>query len=218
MTTDKAPEDYVRDTFDAYAATFDAHLVEKLEYQVPQRIAGMLKSLLQPAQKLKILDLGCGTGLFAPEIKAVADRLVGVDLSPKMVEQAAKRKLYDELVVADVGIYMQAQPSGIFDLLAALDVFIYVGKLEMAFREAARVLLPGGLLTFSIEDCQMPGQDYMLAASGRYQHTLPYIRRLTAENGFEELRCEPAQIRKEFEVPLPGYLCVCKLLNNQVSK
>ena len=47
-----------------------------------------------------MLDLGCGTGLGGAAFRAVADRLVGVDLSPAMIAQAAAKDLYDRLVTS----------------------------------------------------------------------------------------------------------------------
>ena len=34
-----------------------------------------------------ILDLGCGTGLFGKEIRSFCNKLVGVDISKKMLEE-----------------------------------------------------------------------------------------------------------------------------------
>ena len=41
-----------------------------------------------PRGELEIVDAGCGTGLLAPHLRPYARRLVGVDLSPKMLEKA----------------------------------------------------------------------------------------------------------------------------------
>ena len=44
-----------------------------------------------------MLDLGCGTGLGGAAFRPFVDRLVGVDLSPAMIAQAAAKGLYDRL-------------------------------------------------------------------------------------------------------------------------
>src|SRR6185312_3401290 len=44
-----------------------------------------------------MLDLGCGTGLAGTAFAPLADRLVGVDLSPAMVAQAENKQLYDRV-------------------------------------------------------------------------------------------------------------------------
>ena len=49
-----------------------------------------------------MLDLGCGTGLAGAAFRPHVDWLVGVDLSPKMIEAARAKGLYDQLAVADI--------------------------------------------------------------------------------------------------------------------
>jgi ubiquinone/menaquinone biosynthesis C-methylase UbiE len=43
-----------------------------------------------------IVDLGCGTGELLSSIKEKADKVIGVDKSPRMLEQTRKRFFYDE--------------------------------------------------------------------------------------------------------------------------
>ena len=51
-----------------------------------------------------IWDLGCGTGLLGLPLKSVAKRLVGVDLSGKMLERAGAKGCYDDLVRQDITV------------------------------------------------------------------------------------------------------------------
>lgn len=46
---------------------------------------------------LDILDLGCGTGLIGSWFKDYAKKLVGVDVSPTMLDMATKKGCYHEL-------------------------------------------------------------------------------------------------------------------------
>lgn len=46
---------------------------------------------------LDILDLGCGTGLIGSWFKDYARTLVGVDVSPTMLDMATKKGCYQEL-------------------------------------------------------------------------------------------------------------------------
>ncbi|MEP0940997.1 MAG: tetratricopeptide repeat protein, partial [Rhizobiaceae bacterium] len=63
--TETAPSEYVAGLFDSYAATFEASLVETLEYQTPQKLAAFLIANSPIGQRFSTtLDLGCGTGLF----------------------------------------------------------------------------------------------------------------------------------------------------------
>lgn len=46
---------------------------------------------------LDVLDLGCGTGLIGSWFKDYARKLVGVDVSPTMLDMATKKGCYHEL-------------------------------------------------------------------------------------------------------------------------
>ena len=96
---DRTPDAYVQQIFDDLADSFDAHLVENLDYRAPGLIYDALAAEIPlPAADLDILDAGCGTGLCDPLLRPYARRLVGVDLSAKMLTKAAGRKTYDDLV------------------------------------------------------------------------------------------------------------------------
>lgn len=206
-STAQAPPDYVRATFDGFAEQFDRHLTDTLDYHVPELLSSALRETAPPAQ-LDMLDLGCGTGLGGEQLRDLARRMVGVDLAPKMLELARRRGCYSELVVADAGQYLAAQPQASFDLVLAADVLIYIGDISQLVREAARVLRPGGRFAFSIEQPSQACDSYRLEASGRYAQSLAYVRRLAREAGFAERSCREAVIRKHGAQALPGQLLV----------
>ena len=56
----------------------------------------------RPKRSLRILDLGCGTGLSGAAFKDLAAKLHGVDLSPAMIEKSRAREIYDRLSEDDV--------------------------------------------------------------------------------------------------------------------
>ena len=92
-----SPLTYVRELFDRYANEFDAHLVEHLHYRTPQLLVDQLRPLLSP-MPIDVLDLGCGTGLCGPLLQPWARSLTGIDLSQKMLDEAARKQVYDTLI------------------------------------------------------------------------------------------------------------------------
>jgi predicted TPR repeat methyltransferase len=199
-TTPRSPNEWVKATFDNFAPTFDSHL-RSLGYEVPQRLAAMLATRLQP--NARVLDLGCGTGLVGAALFDATAAIIGVDLSPRMIAQARARGVYAQLQVAEIHAFLAECSPGSFDAVVAADVFIYIGALEALFPEVARVLQPGGWLAFSIEESDT--FDYKLLPTGRYAQSDRYIRRCAAE-AFELMESVRATIRFEQGSPLPGRL------------
>ncbi|MCG2591648.1 methyltransferase domain-containing protein [Ramlibacter sp. XY19] len=191
-----APRHYVENLFDAYAAQFDSHLVQALNYRAPE----LLTAPLAGRRHARALDLGCGTGLAGPALRALAGEVTGVDVSANMLAQARARDVYDTLVQQDVLEFLAGCETP-FDLVLAADVFIYVGALEGVFRELARVMPAGASFCFTVEEA---AQDLVLRPSLRYAHSEEYVRRLAAENGFVVTRLERRPVREEQRVPIPG--------------
>ena len=192
-----APAAFVRGLFDAYALKFDSHVAGELQYRVPAELSRMILEVRgTPArEKWAVLDLGCGTGLCGAALSPHARRLVGADLSPKMVEVARSRGIYDELLVGDVTAAMRdlEKRGERFDVIVAGDVFIYVGALEELFAAARRILNPGGVIAFSLE--RHDGEGFVLSAQRRFAHSLTYVKMAAA--GFTEARVEEGHIRKD---------------------
>jgi predicted TPR repeat methyltransferase len=202
-----APHEYVARLFDSYADSFDATLVDRLEYRVPERIhRAVLEVIGGVPGKYDILDLGCGTGLCGVRFRDIAHRLVGVDLSPKMIEKSRERGIYDELLVSDV-IETLSAPGVSYDLIVAADVFIYVGDLSAVFDACKTALRPKGLFAFSLEATE-ESEPFVLLPSARYAHSTGYIRGLSEVNGLKELRCEQIPIRREADAYINGHLFV----------
>ena len=210
FTPTTLPRSSLSDLFNNYAPTFDESLVDKLKYRVPEQIVEAVAAARKGTDEkpLDILDLGCGTGLCGRLLRAIAARLCGVDLSAGMIEKARERGVYDQLDVGELVDVMKRSPRS-FDLVIAADVFIYVGDLAEVFEAAAACLRPGGLFVFSVE--AGGGERYNLAIKiRRYAHSKPYLRRLAAMCGFEEVSLEPIVIRMENREIVPGFLPVLR--------
>lgn len=200
---------YVRALFDRYADRFDQDLVGKLGYAAPDLLRSAVDRAMPGAAALRILDLGCGTGLAGVTFKPLAAHLAGVDLSPRMVEKARQRMLYDELSVGDVVEAMERTPGG-WDLLVAADVLVYIGDLAAVFAAAARALVPGGCFAATVERLaeEAAADPFVLGATRRYAHAEGYVRETAGMAGFAIRLMEPCTPRREKGVPVPGLLFV----------
>ncbi|XP_055148831.1 methyltransferase-like protein 27 isoform X2 [Symphalangus syndactylus] len=133
--------------YDRWAPDYDQD-VAALQYRAPHLTVDCLTQALPglPHSAL-ILDVACGTGLVAAELRARGFlQLHGVDGSPGMLEQARARGLYQRLSLCTLGQEPLPSPEGTFDAV------LIVGALSdgqvpcNAIAELLRVTKPGGLV------------------------------------------------------------------------
>jgi SAM-dependent methyltransferase len=96
---------------------------------------------LLPTPGRRTLDLGCGEGRVARDLRARGHRVTGVDAAPAMLRHAREADPEGEYVLADAA----ALPfdDGAFDCAVAFNSLMDVGDMPGAVRETARVLEPG---------------------------------------------------------------------------
>src|ERR1700730_2047089 len=181
-TTPAMTETYVRRLFDQYAGRYDTALTERLHYRGPALLHDAVEPVMHAAERRmrfgSMLDLGCGTGLAGAAFRQHVDWLVGVDLSPAMIAQAATKGLYDRLMTAELADFLanEAGDKGIYHLVLAADVFVYVNDLAPIIAGIARVLVRDGLLAFTVET--HAGDGVKLLPTLRYAHGEGYVRAL----------------------------------------
>lgn len=207
---DRAADDYVRQVFDGFAATFDTLLLNNLKYQAPQLIGETLRRLLpEPERQYQVLDAGCGTGLCGKEVRPYANKLVGVDLSSGMLKRARKLSLYDELVEAELTQFLEDH-VGKYDLIVSADTLVYFGDLERVFRAAYQALRPHGYLAFTLEhaDEKDAPAGQRINPHGRYSHTRGYVTGTLEKAGLIVQILNDVHLRMERDVPVPGMLVI----------
>ena len=101
-----------------------------------QQFLNILNSYLSP--NAEVIDFGAGAGRNAYDIKGRVNRIIGVDLSPRVLENP----LLDQGVICDVSNL--PFPDASFDLGFSIYVLEHIRQPEQFTREVARVLKPGG--------------------------------------------------------------------------
>jgi ubiquinone/menaquinone biosynthesis C-methylase UbiE len=141
---------HVRETYDALAPAYDLltaghdHAAWAARLEELARRAGL--------SGRRLLDVGCGTGSSALPMLAQGYEVVGVDVSPGMLERAREKLGRDvRLELAD----MRRLPVlGSFDLVWSVADGVNClgeGELEDAFAGFRRNLAPGGLAVFDLD-------------------------------------------------------------------
>jgi predicted TPR repeat methyltransferase len=210
----RASAEYVRKLFDAYAEHFDEKL-SKLNYCGPQLVLRVLAQIADVAAvSWRVVDAGCGTGLVGLQLKPLARRMVGVDLSPRMLQIARRRNIYDELIESDIVDFLRTTDES-FDVIAAADVLTYLGDIRDFFTLSARVLRPGGLVVVVVETHD--GADtYRLNHTGRFSHSREYLQQTLRTAGFSVDLLRQDVMRQEENLPVPTLVAVGKL-NHQAD-
>jgi predicted TPR repeat methyltransferase len=206
---ERASDDYVRATFDDFADTFDRRL-DGLKYQAPQLLHGAITSQRGTrAELLDVLDLGCGTGLCGPLFRPLARRLVGVDLSAKMLSKAAARGVYDQLNFGELTEYLSGCATR-FDVIVAADVLCYFGDLSPVFTRLGAALRGDGIFACSLEAGESggAGAPYALQPHGRYLHLRPYVEETIRRAGLRTVSIAERTLRYERSDEVTGLIVV----------
>lgn len=202
---------YVEALFDQYAPQFEAALVDKLGYRVPEMLDGLLNEEMS-RQGIdgftQALDLGCGTGLMGEKLRGKVQVLDGIDLSAAMIAETARKGIYDRLDKAELVEFLSHR-SGTADLMTAADVFIYCGALPPILSAVVPALRPGGMLAFSLE-AHDGDEAVFLRASLRYAHGIAATRDALVVAGLEVLRFETATLRMDRGQPITGMLVLVR--------
>ena len=153
-----------------------------------------------------VADLGCGPGRITAHLHDLGLDAFGIDLSPGMIEQARATGLYAELEVADMVAGLAAKPDDSADLIMAGDAMVYVSDLAPMLAQARRVVVPDGLVAFTLETHD--GDGVVLGAGLRYAHAAGHVRDVVQAAGLLLAHLEAASPRTEDNVPVPGLVVV----------
>jgi SAM-dependent methyltransferase len=96
----------------------------------------------------RVLEVGCGTGVF---LRTAVDRgaeVVGLDASPALLELARARVPEAELHEGDMQFLPFADDA--FDVVAGFNSFFFAADMVAALREAGRVAKPGAPVAIQV--------------------------------------------------------------------
>lgn len=106
---------------------------------------------LDPRSDDRVLDVACGAGKLVREIAPRVTRAVGVDLSPRMIEEARRRTAADDAATSRIDFAVGPSDELPFDdaeftAVITTTAFHHFPDPAGSVREMARVLAPGGRL------------------------------------------------------------------------
>ncbi|KJS11390.1 MAG: ubiquinone biosynthesis protein UbiE [Peptococcaceae bacterium BRH_c8a] len=137
--------DDMADSYDSWYETPSGRVVDRIEKEA-------IYSYLEPRAGMKVLDIGCGTGLYALDLAARGLDVTGVDISRPMLERARTKAKH-------AGLDIQFQESDasqlpfndqFFDAVLSVTALEFASDLPTVLREAFRVLKTGGRLVVGL--------------------------------------------------------------------
>jgi ubiquinone/menaquinone biosynthesis C-methylase UbiE len=134
----------VADGYDRWAATYDRDVNPLIAVEEP-----VVLNLVGDVERLRILDLGCGTGRYCEHLARRGATVTGIDLSACMLEQAARNKPGPALRVIQGKLSSLCLADSQFDLAICALTLSHVQSLEPVFAEATRVLRRDGRIIIS---------------------------------------------------------------------
>ncbi len=203
---DRLPDDVVLYIFDRNANVYESNM-EGLAYRIPETLTPMLAAEKGTARgELDILDLGCGSGWCGPLLRPFARRLVGLDLSPAMLDLARAKNVYDELVEGEILGALASGRLGMFDAIVAANVVLYFGKLDPLAEAITQSLKPSGVFIFDVEKGAADRAEFHSA--GRFTHGRQLVERVFAPPLYARSRIQETVMRTEAGRPVHALCCV----------
>ncbi len=142
-------------------------------------IAGKLRRLGR-LQGERMLDVGCGTGMFTSALGTGFQQVCGIDVQEPYLEvfrDAVKGQ--DKFVVQNMSASAMTFPKDHFDSIVTIETLEHVPDLEGAAAEIARVLRSGGELLITVPNRWFPFENHGMRIGSREFATriplLPYL-------------------------------------------
>ena len=135
--------DKTRAYFDELAGRFGKDYVPGRSWK------GLAEALLKVTNQGVVADLGAGEGTLAQMLARQADRVIAVDLSPKMVEFGSELARRHELPNLEYRLGDIEEPpldDASVDLAFLSQALHHAGSPEKALQQAFRIVKPGGRL------------------------------------------------------------------------
>ena len=152
-----AAEQEVKDRlFDEWPEKYDRWFETPIGALVKKYENELLLELLQPGPQEKILDVGCGTGIFTLNILEFGPRITGLDISYPMLKRAEqKAQGYPFRAVAGDMRYLPFADE-CFDKAVSMTALEFIADARTAIEDLFRVTKRGGVVVVTTLNSRSP--------------------------------------------------------------
>ncbi|MEI6242098.1 MAG: class I SAM-dependent methyltransferase [Chlamydiota bacterium] len=143
-----SPEE-IQKLYAQMASNYEKRVSQEKDYvafeRVPKWIVKTLHSMEKP---IKVLDLGCGTGLSSVEFFKSGYHVTGIDITQEMINEA-KKLPFERLLCHSIEGLLPFDDKE-FDVTVLLGVMEFVMHPKVLFREVKRILKSKGLFGLTV--------------------------------------------------------------------
>ena len=141
--------DLAEELFDQWPDRYDDWFETPIGKLVKKYETALLLEMLSPLSGERILDVGCGTGIFTRDVLSLEVEVTGLDLSLPMLKQAI-RKISGNTFNGLVGD-MKSLPfsDGTFDKVFSMTAIEFLGDAKEAVKELGRVTKKNGTIVLT---------------------------------------------------------------------
>ena len=137
----------IRSFYDEWSDTYDKSL-NQWNYKAPRQAALILKRYTINKPKY-LLDLACGTGLFAQEIRKIFPTIIcdGTDISKKIINISLQKGLYRNLYLSSFEKNIKSDED--YNVVSLIGGMTYCTNYELLFKHVYNYLKSKGYFIFT---------------------------------------------------------------------
>ncbi len=138
--------------FDKSASDYDDWYTDKKGSFVDKVETDLAFKLLEIKDKIKILDVGCGTGNFSVKLANMGCKVTGIDISNEMLNVARKKSAEQNLDIEflNMDLYNLEFEDNTFDAVISMTAFEFVEDVPKALEELFRVVKKDGQILVGV--------------------------------------------------------------------
>jgi ubiquinone/menaquinone biosynthesis C-methylase UbiE len=161
-----------RRLFDEWPEKYDQWFTTPIGRLIKEYESEVILELLSPRNEERILDVGCGTGIFTLDILALGTHVVGLDISPSMLRRA-RQKAKEYPFYTTIGNMMNLPfVDCAFDKVVSITALEFIKDARGALREMFRVTKQGGCLVVATLNSLSPWATHRKARAEKGQSSL----------------------------------------------
>jgi len=140
----------LQDVYKEWAAAYD-HDNDNLLGTVSQPLSVQIFQEYIKEKSLRIIDVGCGTGLVGVELERGGfSNFDGIDISQEMID-IAKLRGYSKLFIGSLNVSLPCKNNE-YDAALCVGVFTHGHVGSNCLDELVRIVKPGGIICFTVNE------------------------------------------------------------------